>query len=251
MPWLIAAAAQAGLLHQKQADLCQDHIYHRQNGNTMTAALADGAGSAPRGSEGACVAAQTAARFLYAQAPTTPDETREVLVKAAEAARGAIEKKARCSGAELHEYHTTLLAVIHTGGLLGSLQIGDGVTIAASPEGEARLIHQPQQGRYANETSFLTDQDFRQRLMISAEEAGRNDRIFLTSDGMQRLVLEYQPGTTPAPYREFFQKLFGWLEKQQDPGQARESIIRLLKSPRVTSRTRDDTSIIAAMLKTG
>ena len=68
---------------------------------------------------------------------------------------------------------------------------------------------------------------------------------------MQRLAFEYQPEATPAPYREFFQKLFGWLEKQQDPGQAQKSIIRLLNSPRVTNRTQDDTSIITAMLKGG
>ena len=249
MGWFITSATQTGTQHQQQGHTCQDHLHHHTQGGILAATLADGAGSATRGGEGARLAAQTMTRALSAQRPETPDETREVLEQAAEKTRRAIQMKAQEAGADIQEYHTTLLAVVHTGRILGTLQIGDGAIITASPRGDARLVHQPQQGRYPNETNFLTGSAFQSHTMISAQEAGDTDRVFLTSDGLQRLVLDYRPGTGPVPHQEFFRRLFGWLEGQTNCRKARQEMQGLLQSYKVTDKTQDDTSILAAVLK--
>ncbi len=249
MAWLTASGTQTGTQHQQQKLPCQDHLYHREHNGTLAAALADGAGSAARGGEGARLAARTIVRSLLTQEPVSLDGTRAALTQAAEAARRSVQEKALSSREEIQEYHTTLLAVIHTGNILGTLQIGDGVIITASPGGDARMLHQPQQGRYPNETNFLTGKDFRSRMKVSAQEAQDTDRVFMTSDGMQRLVLDYPPGAEPIPHQEFFRRLFDWLESQKSHQDAGKEVLRLLQSPRVRDRTQDDTSILAAILR--
>ncbi len=74
------------------------------------------------------------------------------------------------------------------------------------------------------------------------------DEIAIFTDGIERLVLDLQEKTAPAP---FFRTLFGWLAKTA-PASAGEEIpasavvSRYLGSKQITDRTDDDKTLILA-----
>ena len=75
------------------------------------------------------------------------------------------------------------------------------------------------------------------------------DRLALFSDGLQRLVLDYSGGGLTAPHAPFFDRLFAWLERQENGGGASPALERFLASPAVSGRTHDDVSLAAASMR--
>src|SRR5262249_26240874 len=100
----------------------------------------------------------------------------------------------------------------------------------------------PQSGEYVNMTSFLTDQDFEERLEFCSW-ADSVDEIALFSDGLQMLALHY---AEQAAYRPFFVPLFKRLRESGAAKELEVSLLRFLESPRVNERTDDDKTLIIA-----
>jgi hypothetical protein len=74
------------------------------------------------------------------------------------------------------------------------------------------------------------------------------DEIAIFTDGIERLVLDLQNKTAPAP---FFRTLFGWLTKSEPAAAggeipASEVVSRFLSSKQINDKTDDDKTLILA-----
>ena len=134
---------------------------------------------------------------------------------------------------------------MHTGETLGTAHIGDGGIIASRGDGYT-LISPPEQGEYANETQFVTDHNPMERVRTMVEQDPGWDRLALFSDGLQRLVLDYTGEGLPVPHAPFFDRLFTWLDEQENGNDVGFGLERFLASKAVSSRTNDDVSLAAA-----
>jgi|HubBroStandDraft_3_1064219.scaffolds.fasta_scaffold06664_4 hypothetical protein len=70
--WRVVAASQPGSSHLRRGEPCADRFEMAQAPGTLILALADGAGSAVRGAEGAAIAASTAVRLAASALFETP-----------------------------------------------------------------------------------------------------------------------------------------------------------------------------------
>ena len=256
--WKIASASVMGTGHILTGQPCQDSSRYRYlqipgaPPDTLVAAVADGAGSAPYSDQGSHLAAgasiNTVANGLSNRSrEISPDELRELLTESFQAARQAIAEVAGANDHSPREYATTLLVAVHVNGLLGAAQIGDGAIVAASEDGEYALITTPDRGgEYANQTSFVTQTAAMDAVQFSIAPDFHARQVAMFSDGIQNLVLDYRDREIPIPHAPFFRSVFSWLEQQPDDLSAYIGLRRFLKSPRVNARTNDDVSLLLA-----
>ena len=138
----------------------QDRTFTLEENGVTVAALADGAGSAPLSHEGAEQAVRAACQVLcrhfeWFSGPASPFEMRQAVLHAV---REAIRRRA----AELEVCPSalacTLLAAAVKGDRYLIFHVGDGV-IGYQKNGVLRVASQPQNGAFANVTTFVTSQD--------------------------------------------------------------------------------------------
>jgi hypothetical protein len=128
-------------------------------------------------------------------------------------------------------------------------QIGDGAIVVsnrAEPD-DYGWVFWPQHGEFANQTNFITQDNALEILEFELEE-GCVDEIAMFTDGIERLVLDLQQKTAPAP---FFRTLFGWLIKTEPTAvggdiPASEVVSRYLSSKQINDKTDDDKTLILA-----
>ncbi len=257
LSWKIAAASVVGTGHIRSGQPCQDSTQFRYlpiSGappDTLVAAVADGAGSAPYSDQGSRLAASVSINSIAGAlsdrgAAMDADALRDILAESIQAAHHAVNDLAQANEHRPREYHTTLLVAVHVNGLLGAAQIGDGAVVAAGEDGDYALITHPDRGEYANETSFVTEPWYLDAMQVSVIPDLRATHIAMFSDGIQNLVLDYRDRTQPIPHAPFFRGVFTWLEQQPDELSAYIGLRRFLKSPRVNARTNDDLSLLLA-----
>jgi hypothetical protein len=252
--WVWAAARATGTSHLKQGLPCQDsfacHVWQGDDGlPILVAALADGAGSADRAEVGSALATSLfvdiACEALDGGASV--EDCAEALRYAIGETRLALHLRAGHENRAVDDYASTFLAAIlsPTGGAVG--QIGDGAAVIGDTSNDWRPVHWPDHGEYANTTSFLTQADALDTLRVASFKAPI-ERLAMFSDGLERLVLDFQRRSAHAP---FFDGIFRRVNPAIGPGhlaQVSESLSALLASDRVNARTDDDKSLLCAAL---
>ena len=252
--WVWAGARATGSSHLKQDLPCQDSFVCRvRQGRDaqplLVAAIADGAGSADRAEAGSAFATS---HFVDIVCDTfdggaAPDDFAEILRHAIRETRLALHLKAGHDDREPDDYASTFLAAILSpaGGAVG--QIGDGAVVISEPAGRWRPVHWPDHGEYANTTNFLTQIDALDMLRVASFDAPVR-RLAMFSDGLERLVLDFQNRTAHAP---FFDSIFSRLGPANGLGhcaQLSQNLSILLVSDKVNARTDDDKSLLCAAL---
>ena len=168
--WKIASASVVGTSHIRSGLPCQDSTQFRYlpipdaPPDTLIAAVADGAGSAPYSDQGSRLAAGSSIDSIAsslanrtAGVDVDVDTLLGMLAESIQAAHQAINDLAQANEHRPREYASTLLVAVCANGLLGAAQIGDGAVVAAGDDGEYVLVTSPDRGEYANETSFITE----------------------------------------------------------------------------------------------
>lgn len=253
--WCFVAASMAGTSHTSAGTLCQDRslcsvLETSGAGDVLVAAVADGAGSAARGGDGAECSSRTfldeIERF-YALDPHPSSITRDTMSQWLRVLRNKLEVMAAEEELRLQDFAATLIVVVAETDYVAFFQIGDGA-IVVSPYGDREqysLVFHPQQGEYANSTRFVTDSDAETSFEFNARCGRDIEELALFSDGIQRMVLEYPECV---PFSPFFQAAFGPLRAEASGRSLTLSraLEAFLASPRVCERTDDDTSLVLA-----
>jgi hypothetical protein len=245
--WRVIGASVQGSSHYKQDLPCQDaHRYRILPNGIILLAVADGAGSADRGSEGAHCAVTVMIDSLEAKlvesVPQNETEWQELLVEAFHQAHEALVHRAEAEDIPLHTFATTLTCVVISGEWLVVGQIGDGVVAVMAKDGTLFTITQPQRGEYVNETFFLTMIEALQQVEVQISYQPIQGLVAMT-DGLIRLALDL---TSNKPYLPFFQPLLAFAAQVEDEAEAHEQLRAFLDSDRVCARTDDDKTLVLA-----
>jgi hypothetical protein len=145
------------------------------------------------------------------------------------------------------DFACTLVAAVLGNGFAAFMQVGDGGIVFRQQNGVTNTDYivkfWPDQGEYANQTTFLTDARATENLQFEVTPVFV-DECALFSDGLQRLVLHFQDKEA---HRPFFQSIFSPIYTATGDGELenlREPLTRFLNSPMVNQRTDDDKTLI-------
>lgn len=249
--WRVVAGSAPGTSHVATGLPCQDSCWAQVDASlgkapVLSIFVADGAGSAQHGGDGAELAIKVAAEFMQKQL-ALPEFglSDDFAVDCVMAVRAAMFSAAEKAGVRAREFACTFLGIVSTD--LGTLimQIGDGGLVVDVGNGlEVPIL--PMSGEYANMTRFITDED-----AVDCLES----RVFNTpvikaaafSDGVQRLALQMDTNTAHEPFfAPFFRVLTTATVEQED--QLQDALMRFLNSEAVNERTDDDKTLALAVL---
>jgi len=196
---------------------------------------------------GAMIAVEKAIENLSTNGLTRSILTDDALVRsllndAMLAAKKAVEDEAAACDKQPQDLATTLITMVATPELVAVAQIGDGLAVAKDGTGNLLALTMPDSGEYINETTFLTSPtalDTAQMRLWRTEIAN----VGIITDGLQMLALNMVVGE---PHKPFFFPLFEFVANTQDKTEAKEQLVKFLRSERITQRTDDDLTLIIA-----
>ena len=162
-------------------------------------ALADGAGSAPRGGYGAQLAVSSAVESLQESlAGNSPSPLDAALRTAIDAARLtlSIAKTAADSEAksEVADLATTLSLAAFGPDEIGVASVGDGLHILRDLDGELSFIAVATDTEIANHTDFITAPTLDGKVEIEVRPAAEVESLLLSSDGLDSQLVGRRDG---------------------------------------------------------
>jgi hypothetical protein len=251
--WRFVAASVIGTSHEKTGGTCQDangcQIHATSTGGIVLAAVvADGAGSAVCGGEGAAATCRALLGLMVEHlesGKSVEEVTRETAAGWIAGIQNHLAEEANAAARERRDFACTVLGVLVGESTAACLQIGDGVIVLSDSEEHAYgHVFWPDRGEYANTTHFVTEDDAVERLKFESVRR-RVVEAALLSDGLQGIALNYQDQVAHEP---FFKGLFAPL-RAVDEGCSRElsaSLETFLSSARVNEKTDDDKTLVLA-----
>jgi len=235
--WILSGASVPGESHLKRGIPCQDHFEIVNHNNKIISVVCDGAGSAKYAQKGAKLFSKYIAEELKNIPFNEPMKSLEKsLFNAVVVAREKAVYELYKSGNDKKDFATTLCAFLMHQEYYGIIQIGDGAIIAEFDE-ELEAISLPENGSYANETFFITDNCWYRNIRIITNENSSLTGIALMTDGVTPALLDNKKNESAAAVKIIFN---GFRDKQCDA----EALKKLLKSKVFGSRSGDDKTLV-------
>lgn len=244
--WKVLAGQAAG--SRKFGGECADALRWTEitaHGQTYCVALvADGAGSAQFGGQGARAAVDEALRATCKALRKSEMVGKPALHgdRIVAAAVKRLKAEAHDLAADLRQLATTLSIVVAAPGWTWTLHVGDGAIVVNQTSAQSsgwQALAWPVNGEYANSTYFLTDDS----VQWSAQVSGPVQAAVLMSDGLVPLALDL---VNHLPFGPFFDGIARELAAREVQA-LQPHFMAMLRSPRVTDRTDDDVSLIFAL----
>lgn len=208
--------------------------------------VADGAGSAERGGEGAELAIEAASAFIAKKIRLGEFGLSDILANdLILAVRERIYAVADDNGMAARDYACTIIGVLSSSSGTLVLQIGDGGVVIDTGDG-LELAIVPMSGEYANMTHFVTDDDA-VSVLKTITYPGSALKVAAFTDGIQRLALNL---TTNTPHEPFFEPFFNGMARatEEQVDQLEGLLLKFLGSQAVNDRTDDDKTLALAIL---
>lgn len=245
MNWRVMGASVAGSSHRAAGLGCDDAHGYRQMDGLLLLAVADGAGSAKLGGQGARIAVETALDTLQDVLSEPRADWEEVFRQAFRITRQVLRAEAYAQQQPLREFATTLLLAVWTPDHLAAAQLGDGAIVARCGEGWERLTT-PHEGQHANETLFLTTRNPENRISIGAKPLGEYplEAVILLTDGLEALALDLRQSQ---PHPPFFEALYRFAQREGEIETLNMTLQQELCSQAIETRTDDDKTLLIAV----
>lgn len=188
-------------------------------------------------------------RHLTAKAQThgkVPD--RDLFAEWIDDLRDAVAMTAARRDLAMRDFACTLLFAMADARSMFVAHVGDGAIVRqAHAGGPWDCVSWPESGEYASTTFFVTDNN-----EVRLRTATFNDpphAIAMFSDGIERLVLDFESKTSPS---SFFDTMAGAMSTSPLAGAQRKLSRQLhtyLGSPKIDERTDDDKTLVVAIRK--
>lgn len=238
-PWRVFAASSIGKSHIDGGLPCQDAYGSSFDNGRLVAVVCDGAGSANKSDIGARECADSICKFLSGVVGSSSScITPSVIEQAIEVARAHLQLCTYDIGVSLRELACTVVGVLlfQDGGCL--FHIGDGMAVIELAD-DSSTLSLPENGEYANETYFVTGDDWRFHLRITSF-SGTIRCISLMSDGAMPFAVNR--GKT-AMFGPFIDPVRSFLATV-DEAVGSEALLATLADERTWSITNDDKSLL-------
>lgn len=244
--WRWVASSRIGTSHQRLGTRKQDAFkcfLAPSQSPIVCAIVADGAGSAEFGGQGASIVCRILSSTLKAHFNTTNDlPSSDDIWAWLDNTRDCLGNAANNRAVRRQSFASTLVMLIASQDRLVVAHIGDGAVVARDNMGKWTALSWPENGEYASTTYFVTD-DPVPRLRVT-EIPAAYDGYALFSDGIEDIGLDTS-GLTP--HQPFFNAMIRPLDQSTILGhnQSLSSALgTFLDSERVCVRTDDDKSLI-------
>jgi serine/threonine protein phosphatase PrpC len=251
--WKVVMASATGTAHLSQNGECQDRfsaeLFGDDKGQTLIAAVADGAGSTSDGHLGAEIACRSfireVQRFLKcrdAQISSLNEEFGKLWISSLQAELRAIAKDA---DKPLREFASTFIAAVVGEECGAFFQIGDGAAVfsESGQPGSYRFAISPDDSEYVNTTDFITDDSAETAIRFYRVGAGINELILFT-DGVFPVAVDYQANQ---PHEPFLMPMMAPLRSPQaNEAELSFKLASFLSSAKISEKTDDDKTMILA-----
>jgi hypothetical protein len=248
MAWRVYAAAAIGSSHIEGGIPCQDAFAHAVVADTLIGIVCDGAGSQPLSHIGAqAVSSGVVARLQQLEvgdAPLSglPDvEFARVVGDAVAEVRATLEREASKEGTELSAFSCTLVGAVATASGGRFFHIGDGLAVVEGGDQPA-VVSLPENGEYANETYFVSGEQWREHLRFTAFTPPVS-RLALMSDGAMPFAMAKHNGGFYKPFMDPVEAYLAGVTEEE--GSA--ALAGTLGDPRTHGITTDDKTLLIAL----
>ena len=248
--WKIGGISLTGFSHLKEDIPCQDaHAFRIRDDGRLIAAISDGAGSACFSQIGAQAFVDTVVSQIYRQ-PLSKDfdpehiaswiassvnETRDQLIR-----RGDDLQDERSTS--LSDFAATLLVVVASLDDGAFFHVGDGAGAAFNSANiEDVTVSKPHNGEYANETYFVTMDDWENHLRITPFIEKTSGTILLMSDGVTPMAMS--KGCAAPEFEKFVNPVVKFLN-DNDKETAEAGLTSTLSADGVRKITGDDKTLL-------
>ncbi len=246
MTWSTVAHVSTGTLHQQLGIGCQDFATVTHQGDWVAGFIADGAGSAPYGAQGAELAVKIGQEFICSTRWDLQDRSwlsltfaQSYFAQVLQTIVAALTQEAQWRSSSIEDFASTLIVFVGIPQGLMAMQVGDGFLIVSHPSRQFDLVFQPSKGEHANETTFITSETAITEMQIQVLKAPLSF-ICAGTDGLERVAIRYSDWQ---PFSGFFQPLEECV-KSLPPLEAQAYVQAFLASERLNSRTSDDKAIV-------
>jgi len=184
--WITNSVAVQGRGHLAELIPCQDKVCTLEQNEMAIIALADGAGSCSLSHFGAETVCRTVTNFFQGHAKelysAENPETLKILLY--QELLAALEETAQAHDCKsVKELSSTLLCAVVYKDKLFTVHIGDGMMVIRT-DGTLSIFSEPDNGEYANQTTFVTSSTALEHMRISCTKlSSKTDAVFLMSDG--------------------------------------------------------------------
>ncbi len=249
MSWIAAVDYSQGTSHRRDGIPCQDYGRILQpHEDLVIAAVSDGAGSARFSRIGARIAANTASEWLERRIGSHPGMrgrvsnlgTEDLFDGLTGVIHAALMAAANDNHAGLADFACTLTLLAMAPNEVTAAQIGDGMAVARMDQDDYALLIEPDRGEYANETSFITDADARERLRTNTL-SGPVRFISATTDGLLPVLFDTR---RKMPHSPFFEPIDSFTRNTDSAVQVHDGLRDFLRSERLTELVDDDLTLM-------
>jgi len=249
MPWKVFFASAAGKNHLDGNAPCQDSGHYRVVHGVFIGVVCDGAGSASDGREGADFFATRLTERIAGSvesgqwAALDIEAMRQFLQTAIHAVREQLQAHVQDSQRSLRDFACTLVGCVsaRAGGCF--FHIGDGYAVYRGDAGSSVLSH-PENGEYADQTYFVTDEQWREHLRVTPLGAvNRGGLIGLMSDGTSPFAIDRLRTGFFGP---FIDPIVAYLEKIGE-ADGNRALLGVLADEKTHSITTDDKTLLLAL----
>lgn len=243
--WRWVASSRIGTSHQRLGTRKQDAFkcfLAPSKSPIVCAIVADGAGSAEFGGQGASIVCRILSIALKVHFKITEDLPSDDDIRVwLDNVRDCLGNAAKNKKVRRQSFASTLVMLVASHDRSIVAHIGDGAVVARDNEGNWTTLSCPENGEYASTTYFVTD-DPAPSLRINVFKA--YDGYALFSDGIEDIGLDQRELT---PYQPFFKPMIRPLDQSSILGHDKKlssALGKFLDSGPICDRTDDDKSLI-------
>jgi len=252
--WTVFSASAIGKRNLEQGAAGQDASHCVVTDDVLVAIVCDGAGSVREGRTGSDFIARALAEQLSSTLHAEENFTgvqaagsariEATIHSAIESVRTRLANLADSRQLALHEFSCTLLGCVVSPGGGCFFHIGDGFAIQQGAAGDS-VLSRPENGEYADETYFVTDENWKDHLRLTplpAPEPGC--MIGLMSDGTAPFAVNR---ARSGFFRPFIDPIAAFLREATAPN-GNEALRNVLESPRACEISSDDKTLLLAFV---
>ena len=249
MTWKVYFASATGKYHLACDVPCQDSGHYEVVEDVLIGVVCDGAGSAREGQAGAEFFSRKVTGLLSESirsghfSERARSDCRDYLLSIIQAARMELDEIALSRQMEPREFACTMVGCIASrdGGCF--FHIGDGFAIYLGENGES-VLSNPENGEYADETYFVTDDDWKDHLRVTpVPEISSGCLIGLMTDGASPFAVDRQ---RTGFYRPFIDPVVAFLRNATEHN-GNHALKNLLESEKTSAITPDDKTLLLAL----